>query len=151
MFNYVYVESEKSTGIMPEGHGSFRVEGYYLKKKDGSPHKDNGLGIRLKVKAPNGGEYMVFDTLSGLKVKFFLESIGMGYLYNKGGQLDPEQIVGQIGECEVIVSDNPGFGAKNFVRKYIKNDLPPVSLETLKSGGKLPKIEAAPEDDDIPF
>lgn len=150
MFKFDHVESqERVTADLAPGLAKFKIVGVYTKSKGGEPLRDSDgnpkLNISLSVRDSAGNSGFVYDILTkktGWKVKAILEALGLEKLYDKSGQLDPNDILNGDGKCMLKLQPTSGaYAARMVVDKYIKSE------NQFELSSRQPSVP----DDDLPF
>lgn len=149
-----YVEEDKldspTNVLLAEGKGSFFIKRAYdtdpngrqLLTKAGDPKMD----IMLVCEDCNGKQGNVFDTITAKtvwKIKGILDAIGKSHLYTRDGHLNPLELEGQSGYCELSIKRSPGYDDRTQVKKYLPAQANQPAPAVQQQSGI--------EDDSIPF
>lgn len=175
MFNFKYeeqpVQEVKITKnpILEEGLGTFYVQ-------ESRPHTSKSgnecLKITMRLYDKHGTEcwYSMYVMPNNpLRLKFLCASIGKSYLYNANGVIDPDQLVGERGQCMIKteISTNPEYANRSIIQSFVplssRGDYSSIDVKNaravevqdpraIKALKAAEAAEAAAEDyDDLPF
>ncbi len=151
-FNYVN-ENELDTPknvLLKEGDATFFIKQARDKDERGNPlftqKGDQKMDIMLVCQDSDGRQGNVFDVITentAWKIKGILDAIGKPHLYSAAGDLNPLELEGQSGYCELSTRKSPGYDDRTQVKKY----------KPRAAGGNTPPLVATPdiEDDNLPF
>jgi hypothetical protein len=149
MFNFIHTEDKEmsDTPLVP-GNARFKIIGVYSTTKDGKPLLDRDgdpkLNVSLSVKDSVGSTGLLYESLTkntGWKIKAMLCALGLEGLYDKSGNLNPDDIVGGEGLCTLKMQDaSNGYEARIVVDKYIR-----------AAKQAVVKVDYSNHDDSIPF